>query len=282
MDILIPLIGSVAIFLFIFSLLKLSKSLKRSLDLEKSINKLISLFSRTVDVKNRSRSRIAYILSFFAMSLLSYFIFKNILFSLIVSACAFLTFIGFIKDLGYKRKSVLARQLIRLIDDISIMVSSGKTLRQVFQEIPEYSEKPLRPYLFKISNRLASGLSLEDALSAFSKQARSKDIDLLVESLKVNLRLGGDLKFILQNVTNSIRQDLKRKSKGSTSTLQSRYSGNLIAIMPIFILSVIYVLFNDTVQPFFNSRIGNIFLAIGGTLQVAGILSIKKVISISK
>jgi Flp pilus assembly protein TadB len=64
-------------------------------------------------------------------------------------------------------------------------------------------------------------------------------------------------------------------------TLQSRYSGTIIALLPIIILVSLFFFLNDVVTGFFASRIGNILLIIGGSLEITGILVIRKILAVN-
>jgi Flp pilus assembly protein TadB len=60
-------------------------------------------------------------------------------------------------------------------------------------------------------------------------------------------------------------------------SLQSRYSGNIISIFPIIVLVLLYIFMNKTILDFFSTGMGIILLFIGGILEVAGIIVIKKI-----
>src|SRR4030066_29447 len=101
------------------------------------------------------------------------------------------------------------------------------------------------------ANELELNSTLDGALDRFSQKCRSREADLLASSLKINNKIGGDLIPILDNVTDSIRHNLKLKSKIQTMSIQSRYSGNIISIFPVIVLILMCIFMKEAVMLFF-------------------------------
>ncbi len=199
-----------------------------------------------------------------------------------VSLCLEIYILDLLNGLEEKRKELIHSQLIEFISNMTVLLRAGKTVRSIFKESANWFKDPLSTHLLEVANELELNSTLDEALDRFSQKCRSREANLLVSSLKINNRIGGDLISILDNITDSMRHNLKLKSQIKTMSLQSRYSGNIISIFPIIVLVLLYIFMNKTVVDFFSTGPGVILLFIGGVLEIAGVIVMKKITSIGK
>ncbi len=226
--------------------------------------------------------RILSVFIFIVLILFFYLLSRNIIFSLFVSLCLEIYILDLLNGLEEKRKELLHSQLIEFISNMTVLLRAGKTVRSIFKESANWFKDPLSTYLLEVANELELNSTLDEALDRFSQKCRSREANLLVSSLKINNRIGGDLISILDNIADSMRHNLKLKSQIKTMSLQSRYSGNIISIFPIIVLVLLYIFMNKTVVDFFSTSPGVILLFIGGVLEIAGVIVMKKINSIGK
>ncbi|TET15624.1 MAG: hypothetical protein E3J77_01790 [Actinobacteria bacterium] len=226
--------------------------------------------------------RILSVFIFIVLILFFYLLSRNIIFSLFVSLCLEIYILDLLNGLEEKRKELIHSQLIEFISNMTVLLKAGKTVRSIFKESANWFKDPLSTYLLEVANELELNSTLDEALDRFSQKCRSREANLLVSSLKINNRIGGDLISILDNIADSMRHNLKLKSQIKTMSLQSRYSGNIISIFPIIVLVLLYIFMNKTVVDFFSTSPGVILLFIGGVLEIAGVIVMKKITSIGK
>jgi len=226
--------------------------------------------------------RILSVFIFIVLILFFYLLSRNIIFSLFVGLCLEIYILDLLNGLEEKRKELLHSQLIEFISNMTVLLRAGKTVRSIFKESANWFKDPLSTHLLEVANELELNSTLDEALDRFSQKCRSREANLLVSSLKINNRIGGDLISILDNIADSMRHNLKLKSQIKTMSLQSRYSGNIISIFPIIVLVLLYIFMNKTVVDFFSTSPGVILLFIGGVLEIAGVIVMKKINSIGK
>jgi len=226
--------------------------------------------------------RVLSVFIFIVLILFFYLLSRNIIFSLFVGLCLEIYILDLLNGLEEKRKELLHSQLIEFISNMTVLLKAGKTVRSIFKESANWFKDPLSTHLLEVANELELNSTLDEALDRFSQKCRSREANLLVSSLKINNRIGGDLISILDNIADSMRHNLKLKSQIKTMSLQSRYSGNIISIFPIIVLVLLYIFMNKTVVDFFSTSPGVILLFIGGVLEIAGVLVMKKITSIGK
>lgn len=226
--------------------------------------------------------RILSLFIFIILTLVFYLLSRNFIFSLFVGLCLEIYIMDLLNGFEEKRKELLHSQLIEFISNMTVLLKAGKTVRSIFKDSANWFKDPLGTYLLEVANELELNSTLDEALDRFSEKCRSREANLLVSSLKINNKIGGDLISILDNIADSMRHNLKLKSQIKTMSLQSRYSGNIISIFPIIVLVLLYIFMNKTVLDFFSTSPGIILLFIGGVLEIAGVIVMKKITNIGK
>ncbi len=236
-------------------------------------NRLIKLFIN----KWESGRKLLIIILFFALTLCVYLFSGNIVFSLFIGICTEIYIIDALKSFEERRKDLLNSQLIEFLNNMAVMLRAGNTIRTIFKSSAGLFKEPLGSYLTEMAGELELNSSLDGALDRFSQKCKSREADLLVSSLKINNKIGGDLIPIIDSVTDKIRHNLKLKSKMQTMSIQSRYSGNIISIFPVAVLVLMCIFTGETVMGFFTTNMGVALLIIGGILEITGIITIKKI-----
>jgi len=212
------------------------------------------------------------------LSLLFYLLFRNFVLSMFIGICLTIFIASELESFKNKRKNLLHKQLIEFINNMMVMLKAGRTVRNILKDSAELVKDPLRIYLNELVQELELNFTLDCVLDNFSKNCKSKEVNLLVGALEINNRIGGDLIFILGSVVGTLQHSLKFKSQIKTMTLQSRYSGNIISFFPILVLISLFIFTGDSLRAFFSTGFGTILVLVGGCFEIAGILAIKNII----
>jgi tight adherence protein B len=242
------------------------------------------LILKLYDYFTRRKSINKKLFAFFFFSsviLLCFLVFRNIFFSIFLGICLFIIFLEVARSINEKRLEVLHYQLIDFLINMIVMIRAGRTIRNIIRDSTRWTKNPLKSYLKHLSNQLELNIFFDEALDDFETRCSSREAVLIATALKLNNKIGGDIVSILGNIVETLQQSLRLKTSARTVTLQSRYSGTIIALLPIIILVSLFFFLNDVVTGFFASRIGNILLIIGGSLEITGILVIRKILAVN-
>ncbi len=201
-----------------------------------------------------------------------YIFFDNIIFSIFLTVCIFFIMSSAYSAVNEKRLEVLHGQLIEFVINIIVMVKAGKSVRIIVRESVLWTKPPLKQYIRQLADELKTCFSFNESMDNFAKRCSSREARLISTALKLNNSIGGDLVFMLGNIVETLQESLKVRSAARSFTLQSRYSANIIAFMPVAALAVMFFFMNETIAEFFSSRTGNILLAVGAILEIAGII----------
>jgi len=124
------------------------------------------------------------------------------------------------------------------------------------------------------------GLGMEEALSNLVRRIKSDDLDLMVTAIGVQQQVGGNLAEILDTIAFTIRERVRIKGEIRTLTAQGRYSGYLVAFLPIGIAVTLNFINPEFMQPLFTETIGRILLATGAIMMFIGFTAIRKITDI--
>jgi len=232
--------------------------------------------------KWRTRKKALISIILFVLILCAYLLSRNFIFSLFISVCLGIYIFDLLNSLEEKRKDLLNNQLIEFLNNMAVMLKAGNTIRAIFKSSASIFKEPLGAYLKETATELELNFTLDEALDRFSQKCGSREADLLVSSLKINNKIGGDLIPVIDNVAESIRYNLKLKSKIRTMSIQSRYSGSIISIFPVIVLILMFIFKKESVIGYFSTGIGITLLIIGGIMEITGIIIIKKITDISR
>ena len=217
---------------------------------------------------------------FFSLAfLLFFFVFRNIFFSIFLGICIYIVSLELARTINEKRLEILHHQLIDFLVNMMVMIRAGRTIRNIIKDSVKWTRNPLNAYLKHLTNQLEMNIFFDDALDDFSQRCSSREVILIATALKLHNKIGGDIISILGNIVETLQQGLRLKTQARTVTLQSRYSGTIIALLPVIILICLFFFLNDAVTEFFSSRIGNILIISGGSLEIAGIMVIRKILA---
>ncbi|MEW5797007.1 MAG: type II secretion system F family protein [Candidatus Zixiibacteriota bacterium] len=185
--------------------------------------------------------------------------------------------------LHYKRVRRLRdfeEELPEALDMIVNGLRSGFTfelaLKMVAQELPD----PLAYEFAVVFEEQNLGVPLQDALAGLRYRVPSDDLDLLIISLVLHRRTGGNLAEVLEKTAGTIRDRFRLKREVRTKTAHGRFSGFVLVMMPIAMTAILMTLAPDYFLTLLRDKAGQFLLASAIVMQIVGILVIRKIIDI--
>ncbi len=128
--------------------------------------------------------------------------------------------------------------------------------------------------------RLRLGLTEEQAISAFGEDIAHPEIELFVQSLLLNRRLGGTLSSTLERLARQVRKRQQFRGEAVAAVALERNSIYMIAGIMSLLLIYLMVTTPDLVFPALGHPIGKIVLQVGVVLIMVGFYWSKKVTNI--
>ncbi len=183
------------------------------------------------------------------------------------------------------RLSAFNKQLADTITLLSNSLRAGSSFLQSIELVSRETPDPMGEEMGRVVREVNLGLGMEragmeEALSNLVRRIRSDDLDLMVTAIGVQQQVGGNLAEILDTIAFTIRERVRIKGEINTLTAQGRYSGYLVAFLPIGIMITLNFINPEFMQPLFTQLIGRILLGVGAVMMIIGFIAIQKITNI--
>ncbi|MFQ5800240.1 MAG: type II secretion system F family protein [Candidatus Hydrothermarchaeales archaeon] len=118
-----------------------------------------------------------------------------------------------------KRRSMVEEALPDALHHMAVAVRTGLVLESVIQEVSEAEYGPLSEEFARVTLEIRRGRPLKDALIAFGRRARSKDIQRIMRLILEGVEAGGPIADVLDEVSENMRavKMIRRERKTATS-----------------------------------------------------------------
>jgi tight adherence protein B len=176
-----------------------------------------------------------------------------------------------------RRTEQLVAQLPDAFDVMGRSLKAGQTVIGAMDIIARDSRGPLAEELRRCRDQLNLGLSQEVALRDLARRTGVMELQILVVSLLVQRRSGGNLVEILSNLATVVRKRLQLRAKVKALTGEGRMQALVLMVLPVLMFGVILFINNDYAQELVE-RPGLLAAVIAS--QVVGSLWIRRIVSI--
>lgn len=141
----------------------------------------------------------------------------------------------------------------------------------------ELSE-PIGPHLRVAVRRVATGVSLDECLSALLAELPTQAMERVVEALRTGLEVGGDLEAILRFIGEQVRDRLDIDRQRRAATTQGRLSAIVVGGMPVAFLAMTGSSPSSPSRMLLTEPIGWTLLTVGALLEGAGFFWVHRVV----
>ncbi|MES2984377.1 MAG: type II secretion system F family protein [Pseudomonadota bacterium] len=179
-----------------------------------------------------------------------------------------------------KRNHKFIDQFPDALDMIVRSVRSGFPLSVALQMLAENAEEPVRAEFRQVTDEIALGRSLNQALARLATRINEPDIRFFVVVLTVQQETGGNLAEIVGNLSSIIRKRKQIRHKIRAMTAEGKATGYVLGALPVIVFLALYAVQPDYLDPFFNDPLGMRLLAGAIGLLVACYFLVKQMINV--
>ncbi len=181
---------------------------------------------------------------------------------------------------GGSRIRKIERQLTETITLIANAQRAGFAFAQGVDVAADRMGPPVSTELARMMLDINMGSSTEDALAAMNRRIGSEDLDLLVTAILVQRQTGGNLTEVLDNVTEIMRDRDRIKGEIGTMTASQRMSAWVLSLWPAILGLVFFAINPHMMSLMWTTLPGIIMLIIWGALNMAGFLTMRRILNI--
>ncbi|MCL1972724.1 MAG: type II secretion system F family protein [Endomicrobia bacterium] len=212
--------------------------------------------------------------------MLTAIILQNIVFAMIASI-VYMYFDWYIKDKkARERAALIDKQVVEALTIVKNAVQSGQSLAQAIKTAAEELKDPIKIEFDKMSENLALGVSFDKVLIDVSENAPSKEFKLMIDTIRISKDSGASLAGIFDRIIAATSQRIAIQAKVTALTAQGRMSGNVVSVIPFFVIAMMYTIEPDMMRSLFTTLAGNVLLLIVVIMILIGSFVIRKLTEI--
>ena len=229
--------------------------------------------SSSKKIRNNSGIKLLFFLILFFLITL----FTNMIFALIMFLIV--GYFVYIYNQNKKIKYVnnINKQLLETIRLFRNIILSGQSIVQTIDTVSKQIKDPISSELKEIYNKVNLGISLDKALEDSSKNIKSQQYKLFLDSVRISNITGAKLSDILNKIEDSISKRISIYSTVQALTAQGKMSGIIVSIVPFFIIGFVYLFQPNMMSLLFTTIIGNIILLITVIMILLGSFLMNKI-----
>lgn len=171
-------------------------------------------------------------------------------------------------------------QFPEAIDLMGRAIRAGHPLSAGIRMVGDEGPPAVSTEFRKIFEEQRFGLPLEDALMGLADRVDLVDVRIFVTAVLVQREVGGNLAEILDKISETIRARFSIRRQLRVYTAQGRISGYILALLPIVIGSVLFVINREYMMILFEEPVGRLAVGVALSAQVVGYLWIRRIVDI--
>lgn len=171
----------------------------------------------------------------------------------------------------------------QLGDTINLLVNSiraGYSILQAMRAVADEMPEPVSTEFGRVVQEVQLGIPLEDALAHMLRRVPSDDLDMMITAVNIQREVGGNLAEVLESISFTIRERIRIKGEIKALSAQSRISGYMVALVPVVLAAVIYLISPEFMGLLFEHTCGHIMLGVAAVGIGAGFFVINKIVDI--
>jgi tight adherence protein B len=171
-------------------------------------------------------------------------------------------------------------QLPDAIDMLGRAIRAGHPLSSGLKMVADEAHDPVAGEFRRTHDEHRFGLAFEDAMLAMADRVGIVDVRILVTAILIQREVGGNLAEVLDNLASVIRARFTIRRQLRVYTAQGRFSGYVLAVLPIAVGAAIYGLNPSYIKLLFTDPLGKLLVTTAVIFQIIGFLWIRKIVNI--
>ncbi|MFF1304073.1 type II secretion system F family protein [Streptomyces sp. NPDC058307] len=175
-----------------------------------------------------------------------------------------------------KRIEKFINQLPELARILANATHAGLALRTAIGMAAEELEAPAGEELANVANQLAVGVSMEDALDEMAKRLPSRELVVLVTTLVLSSRAGGQVVSALRNLTETLEERKETRREVRTQLSQVNMTSYAVPVLGIGSLFLMNGVKDGALARMTGSPLGQGAVIIAFSLYAVGFILIRR------
>lgn len=182
---------------------------------------------------------------------------------------------------AYKRKKWLVKADRQLPDALLLLsgaLKAGLALSPALEMASLELRAPLGGELARAVSQIKLGRTVEEALNSLGERLVTDDVALVVQSIEVLRRTGGNLCESFRTLADTIESRLAVEERIRVITFEALVQAAVLLAMPWVLVAGLWLIAPSFVMPLLNTKLGVVFLLGALLLEAIGATWLKKII----
>jgi tight adherence protein B len=232
---------------------------------------------KTVSPKRCRQILVGSILGF---ALVGFLIDYSIMLMLVGLIAGYLIPRWIVKKLRQRRFNRMDAQLVDTLTLMSSSLRSGLSLAQAVEMVTRELKPPIAEEFSIAVKETRLGVLLDQALINMAERLPLEDLKMVVTSVVTIRETGGNLTEIFDVIAKTITERKKVEAKIKALTAQGMFQGRAIALMPLGIVFIFYLMDPEFVKPLYTTLLGWFMLLIAAGLVSLGYWMMMRIVKI--
>ncbi len=176
-----------------------------------------------------------------------------------------------------RRRRAFEEQLPDALTLIASSLSAGHTFLRAIQMMCEESEPPLAEEFSRLVSETRLGDPVADALARMAHRLQIRDLDWVVQSIRIQQTVGGKLADILHTLAEFIRARQEVRREVQVLTAEGRVSAYVLAGLAPFMMLAVQVTNPSYLSPMFRGWGLAVLLATAGLMTLGTVIIFKMI-----
>lgn len=204
----------------------------------------------------------------------------GILLAIVAGLVGFMMPAWFVAFRRSRRQAALSEQLPEMLALLANSLRSGFAFTQAVDLAAKQIEPPIGEELKLLQRDTSLGAPMDEALQAMADRTGTYDFEMMVSSIIIQRTTGGNLSEILDGVADTVREREHLQGEIQALTASQRFTGLVLSIYPLGLGLVLFALAPSTWGVLVTEETGRMLLGIAGALQVLGIITIRRILTL--
>ena len=162
------------------------------------------------------------------------------------------------------------------IDGVRQLQSVGNSLSQSLERALPDAPPVVRSYFGQAIRRMEMGAPAGETLHQLASRLQIAEVSMLAAAVKTNLRFGGSVSTVLTNLAHILRERVRVKRELAAATSESKVSAKVLIAMPLLCMGMLFLINPAYIDFFAHDHRGHRLMLVAVSLQLTGILVIRR------